>query len=70
MCEIGKELGELIETCVNQHQRELRIELGYIPHLDLERKWMKCCERSKVVLKFDKFDKDGLDWLLGDFDLE
>ena len=70
VCEIGKELGELIETCVNHHQRELRVELGYIPYEDLERKWMKCCEGSKVVLKFDKFDKEDLDLLLGDFDLD
>ena len=70
VCDIGKELGELIETCVNHHQRELRIELGYIPYEDLERKWMKCCEGSKVVLKFNAFDKDDLDCLLSDFDLD
>ena len=67
MREIAKELGELIETCATHHKRELRIELGPIPYQDLERKWTKCCELSKIELQFGS---DEYNWLLDDFDLD
>ena len=52
-CEIETDVEHLIKTCVNHHQRELKLRLGYNRLSEaFEKKWKHQCAGTKIELDF------------------